>query len=40
MWLMFYIIALDYGTIGSTPTEEVSPPVDSEEEKELAYAAE
>src|SRR5207248_11086529 len=40
MWFMFYIIALDYGTIGSTPTEEGSPPVDSEEEKELAYAAE
>lgn len=39
MWFMFYIIALDYGTIGSTPAEEVSTPVDSDEEKELAYAA-
>src|SRR6266480_891411 len=40
IWFMFYIIALDYGTIASTPAEEVSTPVDSDEEKELAYAAE
>jgi len=39
IWFMFYIIALDYATIASTPAEEVSTPVDSDEEKELAYAA-
>jgi exopolysaccharide production protein ExoQ len=33
IWFMFYIIALDYATIASTPAEEVSTPVDSDEEK-------
>ncbi len=37
MWFVFYVIALDYGTIDSTPVEEVSAPAGSDEEKELAY---